>query len=515
MSQYVLDAIANNAGIQSFGIISIQNLLVNGQPYNPLSPPQVAPNTPFTVTYSARNDSTTTQNIYGYIFDLTSQQQLSPWGPTPVASGASYLSTNTFNGITSTFSGEVRVGHEVASAIFTATATTGGYITGTANGAWPEGTYISVTANANTGYTFVNWTGSLGTTNPTLTFYMGPSPVTVQANFIVTAQNCTSPTGTNGGYVCGNSANPNAPIVGHRYQCQNGTWYDLGVDQTNCPIAGAIFTATATTGGYLTGTANGSWPEGTAISVTAHANTGYTFVNWTGSLGTTNPTLSFNMGTSPVTVQANFIASGCTSPTGNTGQIICGNSSYGQNPKNRYICVDGVWTDIGWDAVCDTAQPCTNPTGSHGQTACGDAAYGQNPKNRYQCTDGVWTDIGWDAVCDIAQPCTNPTATHGQVFCGDPAYGQDPLHQYQCNDGVWQNIGYDPRCETPHIVCYRCPPGGGKTPEQQEFDGTACPDGWFATEPTCGGGIAINPLFIVAAVAAVGLVGIVLLVAKR
>jgi uncharacterized repeat protein (TIGR02543 family) len=284
-----------------------------------------------------------------------------------------------------------------------------------------------------------------------------------------------------------------------------------------------LLDATAGTGGTVSGAADGQYTQGTAIVLYATPNSGYSFVNWTSNYtainGTTNPVLSFNMPAQNVTVTANFqilTPEGCANPSGTTGQIICGNSNYGQNPKNRYICVDGVWTDLGWDATCDVAQPCTNPTGSYGQTACGNASYGQNPKNRYICTDGVWTDQGYDATCDVAQPCTNPTGSHGDVFCGDAAYGQDPLHQYQCNDGVWQNIGYDPRCETPHIVCHRCPPGGGTTPEQQEFEGTTCPDGWFKTPPTCGGGgITINPMLIMAAVASVLVVGVVFVAMKK
>lgn len=53
---------------------------------------------------------------------------------------------------------------------------------------------------------------------------------------IIDTPSCTNPTGAEGGYVCGNASYPNTPIPGHRYQCVNGTWVDLGSDQTNCPI---------------------------------------------------------------------------------------------------------------------------------------------------------------------------------------------------------------------------------------------------------------------------------------
>jgi len=111
MQNYVLDSIANNAGIKSFGIISIQGLS---------APVQVEPGTPFDVLYSARNDSTTTQTVFGYIWDITLQQQIigSYW-ETQVAASQSYSSTNHFTGITTAFSGEVRVGHSMGCAEWT------------------------------------------------------------------------------------------------------------------------------------------------------------------------------------------------------------------------------------------------------------------------------------------------------------------------------------------------------------------------------------------------------------
>jgi hypothetical protein len=53
-------------------------------------------------------------------------------------------------------------------------------------------------------------------------------------------EGCLEPTGAESGYVCGNPAFPNTPTAGHRYQCQSGTWVDLGIDQTNCPTGGGI-----------------------------------------------------------------------------------------------------------------------------------------------------------------------------------------------------------------------------------------------------------------------------------
>lgn len=52
----------------------------------------------------------------------------------------------------------------------------------------------------------------------------------------------------------------------------------------------------------------------------------------------------------------------------------------------------------------------------------------------------------------------------------------------------------------PYITCYRCPPDGGTMPEEQQFPGTECPEGWYPTPPTdCGGeSPGINPLLLLA-----------------
>lgn len=108
MPQYVLDAIANNAGIQSFGIISIQNLV---------APTQVEAGVPFVVTYSARNDSATTQTVFGYIWDnnpTNPGQVAGSYWSVDIPASQSHSSSNNFTGITAAFSGEVRVGHVTA-----------------------------------------------------------------------------------------------------------------------------------------------------------------------------------------------------------------------------------------------------------------------------------------------------------------------------------------------------------------------------------------------------------------
>jgi uncharacterized repeat protein (TIGR02543 family) len=71
------------------------------------------------------------------------------------------------------------------------------------------------------------------------------------------------------------------------------------------------FTRTAGAGGTVSGTASGSYEAGTAISVTATANSGYRFTGWTRNGAavtggnTANPA-AFAMPANSVTLTANF-----------------------------------------------------------------------------------------------------------------------------------------------------------------------------------------------------------------
>jgi uncharacterized repeat protein (TIGR02543 family) len=150
----------------------------------------------------------------------------------------------------------------------TRNAATGGTVGGP-SGSIGFGTSVTLTATPNANQHFVNWTGS-GlpgipiTTNP-LTFNMPASAVTLTANF---APNTTS----------------------HQ------------------------LTRTATAGGTITGTANGTHPAGSAINLQAVADSGHRFVNWTGSgipgLPSTSATLNFSMPTTAVSLTANFAPAG-------------------------------------------------------------------------------------------------------------------------------------------------------------------------------------------------------------
>ena len=127
----------------------------------------------------------------------------------------------------------------------TANPTEGGIVTGA--GSYAAHALCTLTATANAGYTFVNWTrnGSVASTNPTYSFYVTENTTCV-ANF------------AQGTYIVTATANP-------------------------------------TEGGSITGT--GTYSEGTNVTLNAIANEGYDFLNWTenGTVVSTQATYSFTI----------------------------------------------------------------------------------------------------------------------------------------------------------------------------------------------------------------------------
>ena len=163
----------------------------------------------------------------------------------------------------------------------------GGTVTGGGN--YQVGQSCTVTATANSGYTFTNWSenGTIVSTQPSYTFVVNGNR-TLVANFQALPQN----------YTISVSANP-------------------------------------TNGGTVTG--GGTYQQGQSCTVHATANTGYTFTNWTenGNVVSTNANYSFTV-TSNRTLVANFTAQTYTitataNPT-NGGTVAGGGTfNYGQS----------------------------------------------------------------------------------------------------------------------------------------------------------------------------------------
>ncbi|MHB8125273.1 MAG: InlB B-repeat-containing protein [Desulfitobacteriaceae bacterium] len=142
------------------------------------------------------------------------------------------------------------------------------YGTVSGGGEYLKGASVTVTATANSGYTFVNWTegGSPVSTDAAYTFTLDTTNRTLVANFIVTPPDITA------GTISGTVTDGTNPIMGANVSLTvSGSVYsattvaDGSYSILNVP-AGTGYTVTASKSGYTDGSA-------TNVSVTANATT--------------------------------------------------------------------------------------------------------------------------------------------------------------------------------------------------------------------------------------------------
>ena len=203
-----------------------------------------------------------------------------------------------------------------------ANPTAGGTVTG--GGSYNQGANCTVTATANSGYTFTNWTenGSVVSTQANYTFTVNGNR-TLVANFQAQPQSYTitvSANPTNGGTVTGGgSYNQGQSCTVHATAntgytftnwTENGTVvstqanYTFTVNGNRTLVANfqaqpqsytITVSANPTNGGTVTG--GGSYNQGQSCTVHATANTGYTFTNWTenGTVVSTQANYTFNV----------------------------------------------------------------------------------------------------------------------------------------------------------------------------------------------------------------------------
>ncbi|MBV9761657.1 MAG: NF038129 family PEP-CTERM protein [Acidobacteriaceae bacterium] len=214
------------------------------------------------------------------------------------------------------------------------------------SGYYPSGSQVTLTATANTGYNFSNWTGTTNSsTNPLQVTMSGP--VTETANFVTNTVNVTIGTSPSGRSVSVDGGAPQtAPVhatwqVGSNHtistsspQGTGGTeyifsgWSDGTTSTTDSVTASASVTSyTASFGTYylLTTAAspsadgsvgasssstpvNGYYPSGAQVTLTATTSgAAYKFSNWTGTKSSSTNPLVVTM-TGPTSETANFVA---------------------------------------------------------------------------------------------------------------------------------------------------------------------------------------------------------------
>ncbi len=233
----------------------------------------------------------------------------------------------------------------------------GGNISG--SGAFNYGQSCTLTALANQGYTFVNWTknGTQVSTNASYTFTVTESAAYV-AHFQIQSYTITASADPSaGGNVSGGgtfnysqsctvhaTANEGYTFINWT---ENGAQVSANADYTFTVISnrtlvahfstqGYVITAVATPeeGGVVSG--SGGYNFGEVCTLTATANVGYTFVNWTkdNTEVSTEPTYSFTV-TETATFVAHFSANsytiGATANPSESGTVSgSGTYTYGQ-----------------------------------------------------------------------------------------------------------------------------------------------------------------------------------------
>lgn len=266
-----------------------------------------------------------------------------------------------------------------------ANPTNGGTTTG--GGSFNQGQSCTVTATANSGFNFINWTenGQVVSTNASYTFSVNgdrslvanfsdteytisttssPSEggITNGGGFYTYGQSCTVTATANNGYSFtnwtenGNVVSTNASfsftVTGNRYLIANFTAIPTYTIHTS---------SNPTIGGNTSG--GGTFRQGQSCTVHATANSNYTFSNWTenGNAVSTNANYTFNVNNNRNLV-ANFTVNEYTvnaiaSPS-NGGSITgSGNYHYGEtctltatpNPGYNFV----KWTRSGIEVTTD------------------------------------------------------------------------------------------------------------------------------------------------------------------
>ena len=268
----------------------------------------------------------------------------------------------------------------------------GGTTTGA--GTFNLGSSVTVTATANAGYTFANWTenGSVVSTNANYQFTISGNR-TLVANFTAAisytvalssnpaAGGTTTGAGTfnsgssvtvtataNAGYaftnwtengsVVSTNANYQFTISGNRTLVANFTAGQYIVILSSNPAAGG------TTSGA------GAYNSGSSVTVTATANTGFAFTNWTqnGSAVSTNASYKFTI-SGNMTLVANFASTGLTVNLGTA-------ATFGSFGGTAGVTNQGIFTVVNGDLGSTAAS--TLITGFHDS---GGNVYTETPLN--------------------------------------------------------------------------------------------------------------------------------------
>jgi len=239
------------------------------------------------------------------------------------SNGSFYTGTTNTNNITFYQEGDCPTEGEYTITV-SANPANGGTVSG--GGSFDEGASCTVTAMANNNFAFENWTenGTVVSTNATYTFTVNGNRNLV-ANFFETllptftvsvssnptaggtvtgggsyqeGESCTISATANNGYTFNNWTENGAVVSSnpsYTFNVNDNHNFVANFTFIPLPIYNVSVSANPANGGMVTG--GGSYEEGQSCTVTATANDGYTFTNWTenGTVVSTNSSYSFTV----------------------------------------------------------------------------------------------------------------------------------------------------------------------------------------------------------------------------
>lgn len=283
----------------------------------------------------------------------------------------------------------------------------GGTTTGA--GTFVSGTSVTIAASPNTGYTFVNWTesGTIISTSSSYTFTV-TAHRTLVANFVINTYTLTATASpTLGGTITKSPDQVNYDYgtnvlltatanTGYTFRnwTDNGTIVSTNAGYQVTMTANRVLVANFTLNNYtLTVTINpalggtvvknpnqANYDSGTTVQLTATANAGYTFTSWNGdATGSTNP-LSVLMNANK-NISALFTAVTPPVPLGTA-------ANFGAFGGNAGVTNQGINTIINNGGIGTTAAS-TLITGFH-DGLTGDV-YTETPLNIGNSTGGIFT----------------------------------------------------------------------------------------------------------------------------
>ncbi len=271
-----------------------------------------------------------------------------------------------------------------------ANPTNGGTVTGA--GAYPVGANVQISAMANSGWKFTGWNG--GSTNNPYTITVPAGGATYTANFsqqtaVITVQ--ANP--TNGGTVTGAGTYP----VGTNVQISAtansgwkfGNWSDGNSSNPRTitvPVSGATYIANfsqqpamiavlANPSGGGTVSGAGTYPVGTNVQISATANSGWTFTDWSDDNSSSPRTITVPVG--GATYIANFTqypgqtANITVQASPGNGGTVSGGGTYSIGARQQIAATaNSGWTFTGWNGgSTNNPYTITVPAGGAAYTA--------------------------------------------------------------------------------------------------------------------------------------------------